>query len=199
MKQLLTISALITIFFLGSCNSLQVTYDYDKSVDFSKFTTYSFHGWAKDSDKLLTPFDEERFETAFKAQFDSRNLKFIKEGGELVVALYIVTEHKTEQVANTTNMGGYYGGYGGYGGYYGYGPGWGWGAPMGNSTTTISQVDYTVGTIVVDVFDAENKKLIGEGVGSKTIDDNPANREKSIQTIVSRIMAQYPVQPVKIK
>ena len=199
MKQLLAIASLITIFLLGSCSSLQVTYDYDKDVDFSKFTTYSFHGWAKDSDKLLTPFDKERLETAFKAQFDSRNLKFMKEGGELVVALYIVTEQKTEQVANTTNMGGYYGGYGGYGGYYGYGPGWGWGAPMGNSMTTISQVDYTVGTLVVDVFDAANKKLIWEGVGTKTLDDNPSNRERTVQIIASRIMDRYPIAPVKTK
>lgn len=197
MKQLLAIATLISIFVLGSCSGLQVTYDYDKTVDFSKFTTYSFHGWAKDSDKLLTPFDKERFETAFKDQFDSRGLKFMAEGGEIVVALYIVTQQKTEQVANTTNMGGYYGYGGGYGGYYGYGPGWGWGAPMGNSMTTISQVDYTVGTLVVDVFDAANKKLIWEGVGTKTIDDNPKNREKSIQYVASQIMARYPVNPVK--
>ncbi len=200
MKQLLAIASLITIFILGSCNSLQVTYDYDKDVDFSKFTTYSFHGWAKDSEKLLTPFDKERFESAFKAQFDSRNLKYMAEGGELVVALYIVTQQKTEQVANTTNMGGYYGGYGGgYGGYYGYGPGWGWGGSMGNSMTTISEVNYTVGTMVVDVFDAANKKLIWEGVGSKTIDENPSNREKNVQIIASRIMDRYPVAPVKTK
>jgi len=197
MKQFLALVTLVTALLLGSCSSIQVTYDYDKTVDFTKFTTYSFHGWAKDSDKLLSPFDKDRFENAFKEQFDSRNLKFEKEGGELIVALYIVTEKKTKQVANTTNMGGYYGW--GYGGYYGYGPGWGWGAPMGNSITTISNYDYTVGTLVVDVFDATNKKLIWEGVGTKTIDDDPASRDKNIEKSVAAIMAQYPVAPVKTK
>jgi len=199
MKNLLSVAVLIAIFLLASCSGIQVSSDYDKTVDFSKFTTYSFHGWAKDSDKILTPFDKERFETAFKNEFDSRGLEYVKEGGELVVGLYIVTEKKTEQVANTTNMGGY-NGYGyGYGGYYGYGPGWGWGSPMGNSVTTISNVDYTVGTLVVDVFDTENKKLIWEGVGSKTVDDNPATREKTIAKSVSAIMAQYPVAAAKTK
>jgi len=197
MKQFLALATLVTALLLGSCSSIQVTSDYDKTVDFTKFTTYSFHGWAKDSDKLLSPFDKDRFENAFKEQFDSRNLKFEKEGGELIVALYIVTEKKTKQVANTTNMGGYYGW--GYGGYYGYGPGWGWGAPMGNSITTISNYDYTVGTLVVDVFDATNKKLIWEGVGTKTIDDDPGSRNKNIEKSVAAIMAQYPVAPVKTK
>jgi len=197
MKQLFSLALLTAIILLSSCSGIQVTSDYDKTVDFSQFTTYSFHGWVKGSDKLLSPFDKERFETAFEEQFDSRGIKFVKDGGELVVALFIVTEKKTEQVANTTNMGGYYGW--GYGGYYGYGPGWGWGAPMGNSMTTISNVDYTVGTLVVDVFDAANKKLIWEGKGTKTVDDNPATSEKNIPKSVAAVMAQYPVSPVKTK
>lgn len=197
MKHFLSATALTAIFLLGSCTGIKVTSDYDKTIDFSKFTTYSYHGWAKDSDKLLSPFDKERFEAAFKEEFDSRGLKFMKEGGELIVALFIVTEKKTEQVANTVNVGGYYGW--GYGGYYGYGPGWGWGAPMGNTVTTISQYDYTVGTLVVDVFDAANKKLIWEGTGTKTVDDNPVTREKSIPRSVASIMAQYPVKPVGTK
>lgn len=197
MKKILSLAFLSAI-ILVSCSTIQVTSDFDKTVDFTEFTTYSYHGWAKNSDKLLSPFDKERIETAFKTEFDSRGLKFVKEGGELVVALFIVTENKTEQVANTTNVGGY-SGYG-YGGYYGYGPGWGWGTPMGGtSVTTVSQYDYTVGTLVVDVFDAANKKLIWEGVGTKTIDDNPSTRDKNIPKSVAAIMYQYPVKPVATK
>jgi len=195
MKQLLSVAILAVIILLGSCSSITVTSDYDKSIDFTKFTTYSFHGWTKNSDQILSPFDKERFEAAFKEQFDSRGLKFVAEGGELVMALFVVTQQKTEQVANTTNMGGYYGW--GYGGYYGYGPGWGWGSPMmGTSMTTISNVNYTVGTLVCDVFDSAEKKLIWEGIGTKTVDDNPATNEKNIPKAVAAIMAQYPVKPV---
>lgn len=198
MKKILSIAFLATIIFLGSCSSLTVTSDYDKTVDFTKYKTYSYHGWAKDSDRILTPFDKDRIESAFKREFDSRGLEFVKEGGELVVALFIVTEQKTEQVANTTNMGGYAGW--GYGGYYGYGPGWGWGSPMmGTSVTTISNYDYTVGTLVCDVFDAEEKKLIWEGVGSGTIEENPKNREQRINKSVNSIMYQYPVKPTSKK
>ncbi len=196
MKQLLSIVLLAAIFLLGSCSSITVTSDYNKSIDFTKFKTYSYHGWAKNSDKILNPFDKERIETAFKAEFDKRGLTFVKEGGELVVALFIVTQQKTEQVANTSNLGGYSGW--GYGGYYGYGPGWGWGSPyMGMSTTTISNYDYTVGTLVVDVFDASKKELIWESTGSGTVDENPESRDKNIPKAVAQIMAKYPVKPIK--
>lgn len=198
MKHISSILLLVIIILFGSCSSLTVTSDYDKSVDFTKFKTYSYHGWAKDSDKILTPFDKERIESAFKAEFDSRGLEFVKEDGELVVALFIVTQEKTEKVANTTNMGGYYG-YG-YGGYYGYGPGWGWGSPMmGTSVTTVSDYNYTVGTLVCDVFEADAKKLIWEGVGSGTVDDNPSTRDKNIPKAIAKIMSQYPVKPVSSK
>ncbi len=198
MKQTLSVAVFTAIFFLVSCSGIKVTADYDKTVDFSKFSTYSFHGWADESDKILSPFDKERIEKAFKEEFDKRGLKYVNEGGELLVALFIVTEKKTEQVANTTTLGGYSGW--GYGGYYGYGPGWGWGGPtMGTSVTTVSNYDYTVGTLVCDVFDAANKKLIWEGIGSGTVDDNPQSREKNIPKSVAAIMARYPVAPMDSK
>jgi uncharacterized protein DUF4136 len=198
MKQTITLAVISAIFLLVSCSGIKVSADYDKSVNFKEFNTYSYHGWTKNSDKILSPFDKERIEKSFKDEFDSRGLEFKQEGGDLLIALFIVTEKKTEKVANTTSVGGYTGW--GYGGYYGYGPGWGWGAPMmGTSVTSISNYDYTVGTLVCDVFDAKNKKLIWEGVGSGTIDQNPQTREKNIPKSVAAIMAQYPVKPVTVK
>ncbi|MCF6171311.1 MAG: DUF4136 domain-containing protein [Bacteroidales bacterium] len=183
------------IFFLSSCSSIQVTSDYDKTVDFTKFKTYEYYGWAENSDKILTPFDKERIEKAFADEFSKRGLTYVEEGGDLVVALYIVTEKKTETTANTTSMG-----YGGFGGYYGYGPGWGWGGGyggMGHTTTTFSTYDYTVGTLVVDVFDKAGEKLIWESVGTKTVDENPQTRDDSVPKAVAAIMKEYPVPPIE--
>ncbi len=184
------------LFFLGACSSIQVVSDYDKSVDFTKFKTFEYYGWADNSDKILTPFDKQRIEKAFGEEFKKRGLTYVEEGGDLVVALYIVTENKSETVAHTTNMG-----YGGYAGYYGYGPGWGWGPGfgMGSSTTTYSTYDYTVGTLVVDVFDKTGKKLIWESVGTKTVDENPQTRDESIPKAVAAIMNEYPVPPIEKK
>ena len=194
MKKLLLISALAVVMIISSCSSLTVTSDYDKTTDFTQYKTYSYYGWADNSDRILTPFDKERIEKAFADEFNKRGMTFQKEGGDLTVALYIVTEQKQQTTATTTGVGGMYGG---YGGYRGYGPGWGWGGGM--STTSYNTYDYTVGTLVCDVFDTKEKKLVWEGIGQGTVDDNPQTREDSTPKTIAKIMAQYPVQPVSTK
>jgi len=191
MKKLALIS-LLAIFFMASCSSIQVMSDYDKTVDFNQYKTYSFYGWAKNSDEVLNQLDKERLEKAFADEFSKRGLKFVKEGGDLMVSLYIVTKQKQETSATTTTMGGgpYYAGR-----YYGYGPGWGWGAGM--STTSYHTYDYTEGTLICDVFDAKAKKLIWEGIGKGTISEDPSNRDTNIPAAVAKIMSKYPVKPVE--
>ena len=176
------------VFLMGSCGGIKVSADYDKSVDFTKFKTFEYYGWAKESDQLINDLDKKRLEKAFDSEFNKRGLTYVESGGDLVVTLFLVIQQKTETVANST------GGYGGYyGGYYGYGPGYGWGPSYG--TTTVSTYDYHVGTLVCDVYDKSSEKLIWEGIGSNTIKEDPKGREKRIQMAVAAIMKQYPVMP----
>jgi len=181
------------LMLLNSCSSLKVYSDVDATVDFSEFKTLEYYGWAEESDQLLTQLDKERIEKAFGAEFKRRGIDVVESGGDMIVTLFIVVEQKKGATATTTSMGGGYGGY--YGGYYGYGPGWGWGG--GHSTTSIQEYDYAVGTLVIDVFDAENEKLIWEGIGTKTVDENPQTRDKNIPRAVKAIMSKFPVKPVQ--
>jgi hypothetical protein len=183
--------AFLVFIMLSACSGIKVVVDYDKSVDFTKYKTYSYYGWADESDKILNRFDRERIEKAFAEEFKKRGLEYVEKDGDMVVSLFIVVEQKTQTSANTTHHGGY-GGY--YGGYYGRGPGYGWGPSY--STTTVTKYDYQVGTLVVDVFDAKKKELIWEGIGTKTVDENPETRDKNIPKAVSAIMNQYPVKPL---
>lgn len=181
----------VAILFLSSCSSTKITADFDKSIDFTKYKTFEYYGWAKESDKLLNDLDKKRIEESFANEFYKRGLTYVKEGGELIVTLFIVVEQKTQTTANTTSMGGY----GHYGGYYGYGPGYGWGPSY--STTTVSTYDYQVGTLVCDVYDKTTEQLIWEGIASKTIDENPQSRDKNIPKVIQYLMKKYPVPPVE--
>jgi len=183
------------VMILASCSSTKITADYDKSVDFTKYKTFEYYGWAKESDKLINGIDKVRIEDAFANEFYARGLSYVKTGGDLIVTLFIVIEQKTQQTAHTTNMGGGYGGY--YGGYYGYGPGYGWGPSY--SSTSVSTYNYAVGTLVCDVFDKSTEQLIWEGIASKTIDENPATRDRNIPKIIEYLMKKYPVKPVNEK
>ena len=189
MKKTIIYLFLASVLF-SSCSSLSVTSDYDKDADFAKFKTFEYYGWAKESDKHINDIDKRRIETAFSDEAYERGLSFVKENGDLIITLFIVIKQETETTANTS----YYGG--GYGGYYGYGPGWGWGPGMGMgySNTYYSTYDYNVGTLVIDVYDKAEKKLIFEARASKTISSNPKKREESIKYIASEMMKDYPVK-----
>ena len=122
----------------------------------------------------------------------SQPYKFMFEDGcDLIVGLSTVTQQKTQTTAHPCSMGG---GYGGYGGYYGYGPGYSWGG--GHSTTTYSEYDYVEGTLVCDIYDKAKEKLVWEGIGTGTIDQDPKNRDESIPVAVKKIMGEYPVEPI---
>jgi len=186
-KSLLGLVALAIILLAGCSPKITVSFDYDKEADFANYKTYSYFGWAKNSDKILNRFDQERIEDAVAVELAARGLTFVEEGGDLTVSLFIVFNQKTGVNAYTNHYGG-----SPYG--YRYGPGWGWG--YGYSSTTYQEYDYLVGTLVIDVFDHQAKQLIWQGVGSKTVDEDPNSREENVQRAVKAIMANYPIKPV---
>lgn len=185
------------LFIMSSCgSSIKVSSQYDHEVDFKEYKTYSYLGWSNNSDDLMNDFDKRRVEAAFAYEFESRGMKQVATGGDVEISLFLVTEQKTATTAYTNHYGvggpaGY--GYGGYGGYY-YGSSWGWGG--GYSTTTYQEYDYTNGTLVCDVFDGKEKKLVWQSVGSGTVDDDASSRDKGIPKAVAKIMSLYPVQPI---
>lgn len=186
MKSILKISLVALVVF--ACSSIKVYSDYDKTYDFTQVKTAQYYGWADHTDKILPSFDKDRIEKAFGAEFKSRGITFTEsEDSDIIVSLHIVTEQKTETTATTTGTGGY-----GYGGYYGYGPGYGYGT--GYSTTTYSTYDYTVGTLLVSVYDTKTKTLVWESAGQGTIEENPEKRDASIKYAVKAIMYKYPVK-----
>ena len=192
MKKIVFITiGVVGLILLNSCSSLKVYSDVDSSVDFTSYKSLEYYGWAEESDQLLSSLDKDRLETAFGEEFKKRGFEIVESGGDMIVTLFIVVEQKTSTTATTTSMGGGYGGY--YGGYYGYGPGYGWGG--GHSTTSIQEYDYNVGTLVCDVFDKKNEKLIWEGIGTGEINENPKNRDKNIPKTVQAIMSKFPVPP----
>ena len=185
-------TALLLASFLSGCSSTKITADYDKEVDFTKYQDFHYLGWAKDSDKILNDLDKRRIEGAFGAEFKRRGIEFVDASeADAAVSLFVVVDQKTSTTAYTD----YYGGMGmGYGYGRGY-PGWGWGGGM--STTRYQEHDYLVGTLVVDVFDTETKKLVWQGVSSGTVNENTKNREARIQKVARAIMEKYPIQAPK--
>ena len=186
-----TIYIALTISILTSCSTYQVVSDKDDSEDFTQFKTFEYWGWAEDSDQVLNRFDKERIETAFREEAEKRGIKKVESNGDVIASLYVVGKVRTEQTANTTTMGG-----AGMMGPRGMRhPGWGWGAA--HSTTTITESQYLEGTLVIELYDQADKKLVWQAVGTKRVSDDRQRRAAEIPKFIAAIMKKYPVKPIK--
>jgi len=187
MKTIIKTFSLLFLFLLSTTTQAQVKSDYDKTIDFSQYKTYSFGGWENDSDKILTSFDKKRITDAMVNELSARGMSYIQEGGQAVITLFIVVNQKTSTTAYTN-----------YNGSMGYRGRWGWGyGGMGTATTTYNENDYLEGTFVVDMYDNTSKDLIWQGIITSVVTEKPEKREKTIPKKIKKLMKAYPVKPLK--
>src|SRR5258708_7323934 len=142
----------------------QVKTDYDRSANFSQYKTYS---WEKV--QTQDPLMVDRIKEAVNAALTAKGWTPVESGGS--VAIVAIEMTRNQQTLNTF--------------YDGFGGGWRWGGGFGNATTTVD--NYKVGTLVVDLFDANTKRLIWRGSSSDTLSDksdkNIKNLDKGVQTM----------------
>ena len=174
--------ALLSLFFiLAACSSVKTSYDFDKEADFTKFKTYAFS--QSTMELQLDDLNKDRLFKAIKSELASKG--FTESANpDVIIDVHIKGQKYQTATATTT-------GYGGYGGYYGY-RGYGYGS--GFTTTQVSYDTYTEGTLLIAMIDKNTNKLVWQGTGVKTIDENASaqKREENINYGVNQIMANYP-------
>ncbi len=195
MKKLILYTLLI-VFILSACSSLDVTNNYDKSVDFKNFSTYSLFPWDTHNDKAINDYDKYTIISSIKDEMESRGYAYVENNGDLIVSLFVVLQNKTSYQAYTTHYGGY-AGYGGGWGYYGspwaYGYGWG----PGYSSTTVQSTNYKQGTLIIDIFQLDNKKLIWQGIGSGEVIEDLEERDRKLPKRISQVFRKFPIPKSK--
>lgn len=182
MKKLLFFLLLTSLWSCGP--TVTVSYDYDKTVDFSKFKTY---GYSEEALKLpVQELNRNRLIAAIDRELAARGFS---KASSPDVWIDLQVNAKERQEATATNSGGY-GGYG-YGRMYGYGG--------GMTTTHINVSTYVDGTLFINMVAQD--KLVWQGRGTKTLDEDatPERREQNIDYAVAQIFKKYPIQPAAKK
>ena len=153
-----------------------VKVDYDKAADFTKYKTFAIKlgtSWNNPlgEKRVLAEIQQGLTEKGWTATTDDAK-------ADAVVVLHGATEK--QKSLNTF----YSGGYGGYG--------WrgGWGGGMSSSTTTVDE--YTVGTLVVDIFDAKTKALVYRGTASDEISNKPEKNAKKLAKASDKLFKDFP-------
>ncbi len=148
--------------------------DYDKAYNFAPVKTYSIRigtTWGNDLSqrRVLDEVDEAITAKGWKKAAEGQ--------ADIHVVLHGATQ--TKHSANTF----YTGTMGGYGYRYG-------GMGMASAQTTVSE--YTVGTLVVDMFDAKTKNLVFRGTAEDEISDKAEKNVKKIEKASAKMFKNFP-------
>jgi hypothetical protein len=155
----------------------KTSFDYDKTANFAGFKTYAL----KDGKKVGDPLIDNRIVAAIESQLAAKGLTKNDAKPDITVIYHVAFDKKQDITAYSTG-----------GGPYGYRWGGGWG------TTDVRVNEILVGTLVIDIADANKGEAVWRGMGVKEVDvqAKAEKRDKNINNAVEKILKNFP-PPVK--
>jgi Domain of unknown function (DUF4136) len=183
-KYILAITCFLILTGTDPVRSQDVSVDFDKGTDFSKFKTYSWtQGLA-----AKNPLIDQQIVSSIEGQLSAKGLRRVENGGDLSVLYFAAVDRDLEVSTSrwdTTKD---------------------WMLQAKSGISVRSQTwDVEVGTLVVCLNDASNKNLLWRGTAKTTLDKrsskgNPMEAmqedarkvEKKIRKSVEKMFKQYP-------
>jgi hypothetical protein len=164
------------IFLTSASFAQNVKTDYDRTVNFDQYKTYS---WEKV--QTQDPLWVDRIKSAVDADLTAKGWTQVPSDGN--ISLVAIEATKTEQTLNTF--------------YNGFGGGWRWGGFGGFGDATTTTDTYQVGTLVLDMFDTQTKKLVWRGSASDTLSDKTDKNIKKLDKGVDKMLKHFPPRAPK--
>jgi len=157
----------------GLLTAQDVKYNFDPSVNFSKYHTYQ---WVS----LPTVHPDQRIDQQIRGDIDAqlaeKGLTPVTTGMPDIQVGYQIAVNQEKQ----WNA-------------------WGSGARIGGGFGTATQSTLNVGTLGIDFFDPATKSLVWRGQGEKTIDpsSNPQKNQERMQKAIAKILKNFPPKEKK--
>lgn len=146
----------------------EVHTDHDKSANFERYHTYY---WAKV--QTSNPLWQQRIQDAVDKDLQAKGWQRSEGSGD--VALTAVGSAHDQQEYQT-----FYNGLGG----------WRWGGFGPEATTTVE--NYKVGTLVLDMYDTQSKRLMWRGTATDSLSEKPESNEKKLDKSVDKLFEHFP-------
>jgi hypothetical protein len=134
-------------------------------------------------EKSRNSLTHERIQSAIDAHLAARGFQKVGEDqADFLVTHTVALESRTQ--VQTTQMSVGYGRYGTRGGI-----GVGYGMPLESTT-----YQYKVGTLIIDIIDARQKRLVWRGSGERILSEDlsPEKRTEVINTTVNEVLSRFP-------
>jgi hypothetical protein len=164
---------------LAACATVPtVRTDHDPTAAFAQYRSYSWRETPKGGPALVM----QRIVDDIDAQLAAKGWQKVEEGGDIAIAAHVATyqKHQIDTFYDAPMWGGW--------GWYGPYP-W-WGAGMGFSRTRATS--FTVGTLLVDMFDTRTKRAVWSSVAEGTVPSKPERVNEKIDQAVAKMFAGFP-------
>lgn len=175
MKKLIGIVGMTCLLLATPAMAASITLDYARDFDFSKVKTFQYV--ETDKTKPANAMMADRIVALLKEKLKAGGLREVTEDPDMYVTYHVTAQQNL--VLNTSTYG-----------YGGYGRGWGgWGGGMASSTTTV--MTYIEGTLIIDAYKAEDKKMVWRGTGTVTVGRKPDKQIRQVETILRKLGTKW--------
>jgi hypothetical protein len=179
------VTMLMALLLQGCATGAHVRVDYDQKANFSALRSYA---WApmtieERQEKSRNSLTHERIRSAVDSYLAAHGYAKVDEAqADFLVAHSVTVEQRTQVQSTQMSVG--YGRYGARGGI-----GVAYGIPI---ESTVYQ--YKVGTLIIDIIDTRQKRLVWRASGERTLGEDltPEERTKIIDTTVGEILGRFP-------
>jgi Domain of unknown function (DUF4136) len=173
------------LLFAGSPGLSKSRVDFDHGTHFSSYKTYSWDDSVDtpSHDRFPNQLMQVRVASFIEEALAARGFKRVPSGGELLISFRIKV---TQEPVFTTFSDGW--------GPGGWDSGWGWGGGWGSSFSTTTVQTFYSGTLVINMVDANQKKLVFQGASTQDISSRPERNARRLGRAVNEILEKYPPQ-----
>lgn len=150
-----------------------VTIDYDHSVNFLKFKTYT---WEKVH--ATDPSVEDRITIAVNRDMGGRYMSEVSKNGDVTITAVEATQDKQEFTTFYNSLGSDYR----------------WQRPWGSGflDSQASLQDVPVGTLIIDMYDTKTHKLLWRGTVTEPLAGSEDKKDNTIDKEVTMLISKYP-------
>lgn len=186
----------VVVVFIAACSSTRVFSDFSRSHNFDSYKTYAWLPSIDTSERSIYKNEivMNRIHNAVNKELQERGYKIDNENPDFLVMTRLMIEEKKETYSTPTYN--YYSPYY-FNGFYPYR--WRpyyysrfYAFPLIQNTYEIREVEYTEGTIVVDVIDEKKGSLVWRGWSEKRMNEKDLQKAEVVKNI-DKIFETYPV------
>ena len=170
--------SLATVFFAATMSATPilaqtVTIDYDHTVNFAKFKTYTW-----DKIHATDPSVEQRITIALNRDMGGRYMTEVSKDGDVTITAVEATKDKQEFTDFYNALGDM-----------------SWQRPWGSAGFLDSQAtlnDIPLDTLVIDMYDTKTHKLLWRGAVTESVAKSEDKNDQTMDKAVTQLISKYP-------